>query len=70
MGSVAKCANVDCGAEFKLREGRLFQLRDSNGKGLQPVKHYWLCKGCSQTLRVEWRDGKAVVQETPLRAAC
>ncbi len=62
MGPVSQCANRPCGERFKLREGRLFHIRNPDGKDSHAVEHFWLCESCSKLFDVERREGKVVLQ--------
>jgi len=57
---VSRCANPDCGASFDYRHGRLFRFHQSHPEGqarknTHSVKHFWLCKACSETYTLEYR---------------
>ncbi len=58
--SVARCANPDCGREFRrLGTGRLYvrSLRNSTGPGRLNQKAAWLCDDCCDRYNM-WFDRK------------
>lgn len=62
----ARCSNLKCATDFDYRQGRFFRflVRQPEGKALpraHPVRHFWLCKKCSETYTLRYRDGKCVV---------
>jgi hypothetical protein len=61
VGPISRCANHECGERFKLREGRLFHLRNPEGESSHSVEHFWLCESCAKVFDVERRDGKVVL---------
>lgn len=58
----SKCSNPDCRVPFSHREGQLvrFQMSDA-------VRHFWLCKRCSKTHRLEYdkNDGLLLIVRSP-----
>jgi hypothetical protein len=62
----SRCANPDCAASFDYRQGRLFRFRQSDPESQTPahahsVKHFWLCKACSETYTLEYRKDLGVL---------
>jgi len=57
---VSKCANPDCTAEFTFKEGQLLRFQADRLESpavpgcARPVRHFWLCKSCSETNRLEY----------------
>jgi hypothetical protein len=76
---LSKCANPGCSASFRyLREGRVFNVERrcseaTPGQSPYQVEFFWLCKECSQTLRIVTRNGAfcilPVEQESPKRTS-
>jgi hypothetical protein len=73
---LSKCANPTCSASFRLlHEGRIFNLAipepttDANQYPRVTIEHYWLCRECSQTLKVMVDFGLAVVCPRHLQLA-
>jgi hypothetical protein len=58
----SKCVNSDCATSFDYRQGRYFRFHQRHPAGAQPrnahsVQHFWLCKQCAETHRLEYRKG-------------
>jgi hypothetical protein len=57
---LTKCANPDCSAEFTFKEGQLLRFQTDRPESpvtpanARPVRHFWLCKICSETYRLEY----------------
>ena len=63
---LSKCANPGCSELFRyLGEGRLFQvertLRTEGNKSARKIEHYWLCRQCSQEMRVGVLENEALL---------
>ena len=64
---VSKCANPDCTAKFSFREGQLLRFQADCSESLpapangKPVRHFWLCKGCSETYRLEYHQDRGLL---------
>jgi hypothetical protein len=69
-----KCANPSCAASFEwLAGGKLFRFRRESGQHIptdgndadasesHPVRHFWLCEGCSNVYRVDYVPGRGIV---------
>jgi hypothetical protein len=79
---ISKCANPACSAHFLyLHEGRVFRImRDSRDQrdaqlGVDPtlkkhpqVEFFWLCKVCSLTMTISYRNGSGVIVQPRLAA--
>jgi hypothetical protein len=56
----SKCANPDCTTPFSYREGQLVRFQRNHSGALdasettKAVRHFWLCKRCSKTHRLEY----------------
>ncbi len=64
---VGKCANPECGADFRyLHEGRVFAIQTSTkekhgnsdesdwaSRTSPLVRYFWLCRGCLQHMEIE-----------------
>ena len=62
----SRCANPDCAASFDYRQGRLFRFHQSHPESQASVnshslKHFWLCKACSETYTLEYLKGFGVL---------
>ncbi len=64
---ISKCANPDCTAGFRFQQGQLlrFQTNASESHAApansKSVRHFWLCKCCSETYRLEYRKGSGLL---------
>ena len=58
---ISKCANPDCSAPFEFRTGRLVIVRQPNAeasKNTHSVRHFWLCRSCSKSFKLEEHEAK------------
>ncbi len=57
---IARCANPDCGATFRMWKGKVFHFDhnvvDQDGRSFTVTDHFWLCGECLQSLTLEWTD--------------
>jgi hypothetical protein len=59
---ISKCANPECTAGFSFREGQLLCFQAdrlgslATAANTNPVTHFWLCKCCSETYRLEYQQ--------------
>jgi hypothetical protein len=61
---IVKCANPNCTAPYEQRTGRLFYLRHPKSNApanAHSVHHFWLCKSCSTSFKLEYREGRAAL---------
>ena len=77
---VSKCANPNCGTDFKyFREGRIYEFA-VGGEGVfrtstePPTKDakrelFWLCQDCAQRFTLDCSDGKIHVVGREHKAA-
>ena len=60
-----ECVNPECAAQFNFRQGRIFRFYryHSTGNALSlsqySLKHFWLCKKCTEIYTLEYQDGTA-----------
>jgi len=62
----ARCSNRNCVTDFDYREGRFFRffVRHQEGKAPRnghPVRHFWLCKKCSESYMLQYQDDQCVL---------
>lgn len=62
----SKCANSNCATPFDYRRGRIFRFGQSHPESQGPantqgMRHFWLCKECSETYTLEYRKGLGVL---------
>ena len=60
---IARCTNSNCATPFDYRQGRFFRFRMHDPKGKAPanahsVRHFWLCKACSERYTLEYRHNR------------
>jgi hypothetical protein len=64
---VSKCANPDCTAGFSYKEGQLLRFQVDRSESVaapasaKPVRHFWLCKCCSETYRLEYHKDRGLL---------
>ena len=61
---IARCANPECEVHYEYRTGRLFRFRHLKGEGpsnAHSVQHFWLCKRCSESFTLDYREGQVVL---------
>jgi len=65
--SALNCANPECAAPFNFRQGQLLRLCHYHPKGnahsvnQYSLKHFWLCKQCTEIYTLENREGGAML---------
>jgi len=61
---LSKCANPECATSLEdYRQGRLYRFYQSYLGSRQPanthsVRHFWLCRGCSDSYTLEYIKGQ------------
>jgi hypothetical protein len=61
------CANLECSAPFSFRQGRLFRFyhyhpkRNAASMNQYSLKHFWLCKQCTEIYTLEYQEGMGVL---------
>ena len=59
----ARCSNMNCATDFDYRQGRFFRFLVPYPQGkapanAHPVRHFWLCKDCSESYTMQYRNGR------------
>jgi hypothetical protein len=61
------CVNPECAAQFNFRQGRIFRFYRYHSMGNAPsmnqysLKHYWLCKKCTEVYTLEYQEGMGLL---------
>jgi hypothetical protein len=64
---VSECTNPDCTARFSFKEGQLLRFQADRLESpaaranAKPVRHFWLCKSCSETYRLEYHRDRGLL---------
>jgi hypothetical protein len=64
---ISICTNPDCTARFRFKEGQLLRFQADRLESLtapsnaRPVRHFWLCKCCSETYRLEYHQDRGLL---------
>lgn len=71
---LSKCANPGCFANFRyLHEGKVFRLERGDPRVETPdaqtrsVEYFWLCEGCSRSLKLVYERGYVTVHAIHLQ---
>jgi hypothetical protein len=70
---ISMCANPNCSAPFRHGGGFLFCFPRSHAAGsvnenMSEVRHFWLCRDCSETYTLENTHGDAITLKPRWRA--
>ena len=68
-GALSKldCVNPECAAQFNFRQGRIFRFYRFHSIGnvlsmnQYSLKHFWLCKHCTEIYTLEYQEGMGVL---------
>ena len=62
-----ECVNPECAAQFNFRQGRLFRfyrshsMGNASSKNQYSLKHFWLCKKCTEIYTLEYQEGMGLL---------